>query len=86
LAIFVATTPMELEMHKKYILFIIEFTEFIFSLQLSLEKHLLLMQRPNSKFLLHLFSFKTPTLWAVMSGEGVAYCASLMRNGVREGS
>jgi hypothetical protein len=33
---------------------------------------------------LHLFSFKTPTLWAVMSGEGVAYCASSMRNGVKE--
>jgi len=32
--------------------------------------------------LLHLFSFKTPTLWAVMSGESVAYCASSMRNGV----
>ena len=32
---------------------------------------------------LHLFSFKTPTLWAVMSGEGVAYCASSMRNGVK---
>ena len=32
--------------------------------------------------ILHLFSFKTPTLWAVMNGEGVAYCASLMRNGV----
>ena len=32
---------------------------------------------------LHIFSFKTPTLWAVMSGEGVAYCASLMRNGVK---
>ena len=33
---------------------------------------------------LHLFSFKTPTLWAVMSGEGVAYCASSMRNGVKD--
>ena len=33
--------------------------------------------------LLHLFSFKTPTLWAVMSGDGVAYCASSMRNGVK---
>jgi hypothetical protein len=44
---------------------------------------------------LHLFSFtkagtsvpdepcETPTLWAVMSGEGVAYCASSMRNGVK---
>jgi len=38
---------------------------------------------PFKNFLLHLFSFKTPTLWAVMSGEGVAYCASLMRNGVK---
>ena len=26
---------------------------------------------------------ETPTLWAVMSGEGVAYCASSMRNGVK---
>ncbi len=34
---------------------------------------------------LHLFSFKTPTLWAVMSGEGVAYFASKMRNGVKGG-
>ena len=33
--------------------------------------------------ILHLFSFKTPTLWAVISGEGVAYCASSMRNGVK---
>jgi hypothetical protein len=44
---------------------------------------------------LHLFSFtkagtsvpdepcETPTLWAVMSGESVAYCASSMRNGVK---
>jgi hypothetical protein len=44
---------------------------------------------------LHLFSFtkagtsvpdepcETPTLWAVMSGEDVAYCASSMRNGVK---
>ena len=27
---------------------------------------------------------ETPTLWAVMSGEGVAYCASSMRNGVND--
>jgi hypothetical protein len=33
---------------------------------------------------LHLFSFKMPALWAVMSEEGVADCASLMRNGVKD--
>ena len=45
-------------------------------------------------YCLHLFTFtkagtsvpdepcESPTLWAVMSGEGVAYCASSMRNGV----
>ena len=47
---------------------------------------------------IHLFSFtkagssvpdepcETPSLrvWAVMSGEGVAYCASSMRNGVKD--
>jgi len=34
----------------------------------------------------YLFSFKTPTPEgrAVMSGEGVAYCASSMRNGVKK--
>ncbi len=32
---------------------------------------------------LHLFSFKMPTLWAFMSREGVAYCASSMQNGVK---
>ena len=38
----------------------------------------------NANFnLLHLFSFKTPPLGAVMSGEGVADFASLMRNGVK---
>jgi hypothetical protein len=31
---------------------------------------------------LHIFSFIPPTLWAVMSKEGVAYFASKMRNGV----
>ena len=31
----------------------------------------------------HLFSFKTPPLGAVMSGEGVADCASSMRNCVK---
>jgi hypothetical protein len=33
---------------------------------------------------LHLFSFKTPALRAVMSGEGDADCASSMRNGVKK--
>jgi hypothetical protein len=32
---------------------------------------------------LDLFSFKTPILWAVMNGEGVADCAFLMRNCVK---
>jgi len=32
---------------------------------------------------LHLFSFKTPALRAVMSEEGVADCAFSMRNGVK---
>jgi len=32
---------------------------------------------------LHIFSFKTPALRAVMSGEGDADCASSMRNGVK---
>ena len=39
------------------------------------------MEEENS--ILHIFSFKTPPLGAVMSGEGVADCASLMRNGVQ---
>jgi hypothetical protein len=34
-------------------------------------------------FSLHLFSFKTPALRAVMSGEGDTDCASSMRNGVK---
>jgi hypothetical protein len=40
---------------------------------------------PSHILFIHLFSFKTPSLrvWAVMSGEGVAYCASSMRNGVK---
>ena len=33
--------------------------------------------------ILHLCSFKTPTLWAVMSEEGDADCAFSMRNGVK---
>lgn len=37
-------------------------------------------QQPQN--VLDLLSFKTPTLWAVMSEEGFAYCASSMRNGV----
>ena len=35
------------------------------------------------QFTLHLFSFKTPALRAVMSGESDADCASSMRNGVK---
>ena len=33
--------------------------------------------------MLHLCTFKTPTSWAVMSGEGDADCAFSMRNGVK---
>ena len=52
-------------------------------------------KRSYDLYILHLFSFtkagtsvpdepcETPTLWAVMSGDGVAYCASSMRNGVK---
>jgi len=32
---------------------------------------------------LHLFSFKTPTSWAVMNGKGGLLCASEMRKGVK---
>jgi len=33
-------------------------------------------------FVLHLFSFKSPALWAEMNEKGDADCAFSMRNGV----
>ena len=33
--------------------------------------------------ILHIFSFKTPTLWALMSEGNCFHCAFEMRNGVK---